>query len=146
MLKYRHTTADDLSKIEEWIAADPAHAGVMKGADFVLVPNAEGEVPKGRQCIVVSDNDGIVFFVNLKQTLIMEVQFPPAPKENTINFNRHRIRIAHATKEMVGYFCFAAHKLGNHAMFFQSVSNSLIAFCEKHLGFRKTEDFYKVDL
>ena len=41
MLKYRHTTIEDLPQIEEWIAADPAHAGTMKGSDFVLIPNAQ---------------------------------------------------------------------------------------------------------
>ena len=47
MLKYRHTTVEDLPQIEEWIAADSAHAGVMKGSDFVLIPDADGNRRKG---------------------------------------------------------------------------------------------------
>ena len=146
MLKYRHTTIDDLPKIEEWIAADPAHAGTMKGSDFVLIPNADGEIEKGRQCIEVRDEDGVVFYVHLKQALIMEVQFPPVAKDKTINSNRQKIRVARSTKEMVEFFCFAAKKLGYYTMFYQSVSEHLIAFCEKHLGFRKADDFHKVEL
>jgi hypothetical protein len=146
MLKYRHTTVEDLPKIEEWIAADPAHAGVMKGTDFVLIPDEAGELPKGRQCIEVQDDEGILFYINLKQAMIMEVQFPPDPKDKTINSNRHKIRIARATKEMVQYFCFAAKKLGYYTMFYESVSASLTAFCEKHLGFRKADNFHKAEL
>ena len=146
MLKYRHTTIDDLPKIEEWIAADPAHAGTMKGSDFVLIPNADGEIEKGRQCIEVRDEDGVVFYVHLKQAMIMEVQFPPVVKEKTINSARQKIRVARSTKEMVEFFCFAAKKLGYYTMFYQSVSEHLIAFGEKHLGFQKADNFHKVEL
>lgn len=146
MLKYRHTTVEDLPQIEQWIAADPAHASVMKGSDFVLIPDAEGNPPKGRQCIEVSDEDGVVFYVHLKQAMIMEVQFPPVAKEKTINSNRQKIRVARSTKEVVEFFCFAAKKLGYYTMFYQSVSEHLIAFCEKHLGFQKADNFHKVEL
>jgi hypothetical protein len=143
MLKYRHTTVDDLHRIGEWVAADPAHAGVMKGSDFVLLPDAEGNLPKGRQCIEVQDENGTVFYVHLKQVLVMEVQFPPTP---IVDVRKHQVRIMRATREMVEYFCFASKKLGHHAMFFQSVSSPLIEFCKKHLGFQKADDFFKVDL
>jgi len=144
MLKYRHTTAEDLPKIEEWIAADAAHAGVMKGSDFVLLPDEEGKMPLGRQCIEVQDENGTVLYVHLKQALIMEVQFPPTPTDNTRR--PHQVRVMRAAKEMVEFFYVAGKKLGHCAMFFQSVSKNLIAFGESQLRFKKADDFFKADL
>ena len=37
MLRYKHTTLEDLPKIAEWIAADPAHKHVFKAEDFVVL-------------------------------------------------------------------------------------------------------------
>jgi hypothetical protein len=143
MLKYRHTTVDDLPKIEEWIAADPAHAGVMKGSDFVLIPDEKGDMPKGRQCIEVQDDNGVVFYVHLKQALILEVQFPPNPSTDV---RRHQIRSLRALEETVKYFKCAGAKLGHYVMFYQSISEGLVSFGEKYLGFRKASDFHKADL
>jgi len=111
MLTYRHTSIEDLPKIEEWISKDPSHAGVMKGSDFVLLPDENGEMPKGRQCIEVKDENGTVFFVHLKQALIMEVQFPPTPEDHTRR--AHQVRVMRSTEEMVNYFKFAGKKLGH---------------------------------
>lgn len=143
MLKYRHTTLEDLPRIEEWIAADPSHRNVMKASDFVLIPDEKtGELPKGRQCIEVQDDKGTILFVGLKQALILEVQFPPIEGDP----RAHKVRIARALEETVKYFCFAGKKLGHYVMFYESISSALIQFGEKYLGFRKADNFHKVDL
>lgn len=145
MLKYRHTTVEDIPKIDEWIAADPVHKDVMTGADFVLVPDENNHIPKGLQCIEVEDERGIVFYLRFKNALIVETQFPPATAPNAFGALKHELRIAKALKEAFGYFAASSKTLGYHAMFFNSVSASLIGFFNK-LGFQKVVDYFKVDL
>jgi len=140
LLKYRHTTNEDIPKIEEWMAADPFHAGVMKASDFVLAPDE-----KGSQCIEVQDDNGTVFYLRLRNALIVETQFPPAYKPETFGYLRQRVRIAKALKEAFAFFSQSSKNLGYHAMFFNSISESLIAFFEKH-GFVALKDHFKVDL
>jgi hypothetical protein len=143
MLKYRHTTLDDAPKIDEWIAADPAHADVMKSSDFILIPDEKTqELPKGRQCIEVQDAHGTIFYLAFRNALIVEAQFPPniltAPVEQ-------KVRLANGLKEALAYFMISSKKIGYYALLFNSVSESLIAFFEK-LGFSKLKDYFKVDL
>jgi hypothetical protein len=131
VLKYRHTTEADLPKIEAWMQLDPAHKDTMKPGDFVLGPDAAG-----MQCIEVADETGTVFFLKLTNALLVETQFPPDVSQ---------LRIARSLKEAFGYFSVASKNLGYHAMFFRSLSESLVAFFER-LGFKKLIDFYKADL
>ena len=145
MLKYRHTTLEDVPKIEEWIALDPAHAGKMTAADFVLLPDADGKITKGIQCIEVQDEKGVVFYLEFVNALIVKTQFPPVAADTEFGKAREQIRVARALKEAFGYFAIASKNLGYHAMLFDSVSESLVAFFEK-LGFKKLVDYFKADL
>lgn len=146
MLTYRHTTLEDLPKIDEWVAADPSHVGVMTGTDFILLPNEEtGEVPKGTQCIEVLDDKGTVFYLRFRNALIVETQFPPAAPSGTSAPLRQHVRVSKALKEAFAYFVVASKHLGYHAMLFDSVSELLIAFFEG-LGFKKLKNYFKADL
>lgn len=138
MLTYRHPTAEDIPKIDSWIAVDDAHTGLFKGSDFVLVPNEKNEIPKGVQCIEVSDSEGIIFYLKFKNALIVETQFPPASEVS-------HLRVARGLKQALSFFSVSSKSLGYHAMFFNSISESLIGFFER-LGFKKLTDFFKVDL
>lgn len=143
MLKYVHPTAEDIPKIAEWIAADTAHAGVMKAEDFVLLPDENGVIPQGVQCVEVQDDKGTVFYLRFRSALIVETQFPP--DKTGFGYLRERVRIARALKEALPYFSAGSKHLGFHAMFFNSVSESLIEFFEK-LGFSRLKDYFKVNL
>jgi hypothetical protein len=134
MLKYRHTSIEDLPKIAEWIAADPSHKDTFKAEDFVLVEE-DGKLSKGIQCIEVFDDVGPIFYLRFKNALIVETQFPPNPG----------LRVAKGLKEALAFFSVSSKKLGYHAMFFNSVSEGLISFFEK-LGFNKLKDYFKADL
>lgn len=138
MLRYKHPTSEDLPKLNEWVAADAAHKDQFRGDHFVLLPDDEGRVTPGIQCIEVLDDVGTVFYLKFTNALIVEAQFPPDSDEKNI-------RIASALKEAFGYFSFAMKKSSYHAMFFNSVSDSLIKFFEKH-GFKKLTDYFKADL
>ena len=139
MLKYRHPTAENIPKIDEWVAVDPVHAGVMKGSDFVLQADENGVMPKGIQCIEVSDENGVVFYLRFRNALIVETQFPPATD------GREKVRLARALKEALAFFMGSSRNLGYHALFFNSLSESLIQFFEK-FGFVRITDFFKVNL
>ena len=131
MLKYRHTTPEDIPKIDEWVSVDPVHKDTMKGSDFVL---AEGE--KGTQCIEVQDEAGAtIFYLRFRNALIVETQFPPESS----------LRTAKALKEALAFFMASSKKLGYHALFFNSMSEGLIRFFEK-LGFHRVRDYFKVEL
>ena len=148
MLHYKQTTLDDLPKIAEWIAADPAHAGVMKAEDFVLIADEKGEIPKGVQCIDVRDENGTVFYLRFRNALIVETQFPPEPEYHGTRdhaYLKHQIRLSRGLKEALGPFASATKALGFHALFFNSVSDSLISFFEK-LGFKSIKNYFKADL
>lgn len=139
MLKYRHPTAEDIPKLNKWVAADPVHKDTMKGSDFVLEADDKGNVPKGIQCIEVRDEKGVVFYLRFRNALVVETQFPPTTDR------REKVRIARALKEALAFFMGTSKGLGYHAMFFNSMSDTLIQFFEK-LGFSRIKDFFKVDL
>ena len=143
MLKYVHPTTNDIPKIAEWIAADPAHRDIMKAEDFVLLPDKDGVLPKGVQCVEVQDDKGTVFYLRFRNALIVETQFPP--DKTGFGYLRERVRIAKALKEAFAFFSVSTRNLGYHAMFFNSVSESLIQFFEK-LGFSRLKDHFKADL
>lgn len=145
MLHYKHTAVEDIPKIAEWVAADPAHKDIMKAEDFVLIANDKGDLPKGVQCVEVSDDNGVVFYLRFRNALIVETQFPPIESSTKFGPIRQRVRIAKSLKEALVYFMGTSRRLGYHAMFFNSVSDALILFFEK-LGFKKLTDHFKVDL
>jgi hypothetical protein len=145
MLKYRHTSVDDTQKIGEWVAADPSHKDIFKPEDFILLPDANGNIPKGIQCIEVQDEKGTVFYLRFRNALIVETQFAPTSDVRDFGYLRQQIRVSKALKEALAYFSVASKNLGYYAMFFNSVSESLINFFEK-LGFTRLTDYFKADL
>lgn len=140
MLKYRHTSAEDLPKLNEWVAADPTHKDLFTGEHFILKPDDHGV-----QCIEVLDDLGTVFYLKFTNALIVEAQFPEKMKLGTFGALRQQLRVSKGLKEALGFFMLSTKKLGYHALLFNSVSDSLVQFFEK-LGFSKLTDYFKVDL
>lgn len=138
-LTYRHPTIDDLPKLNEWVAADPDHNGKCDGSFFVLLPDKDGKVPRGIQCIEVLDEQGTVFFLKFTNALIVDAQFPPNVDAD------QKIRIAKALKDAFVYFSVSSKGLGYHELLFESISMSLTSFFSR-LGFRKAADFFRVNL
>lgn len=150
MLKYKHTTDADLPQIKEWMDADATHAGVMKPEDFIQ-PVTDGTRNDHTQCIEVRDEKGIIFYLRFRSAIIVDTQFAPNPRGGieglTVSFShvKQQLRVSRALKEALGYFSVSCKNLGYHAMFFNSVSDSLIGFFEK-LGFKRLTDYFKADL
>ncbi len=66
-LTLRPVTEDDHAMLAAWIEADPEHRGVSTVEFFA----------KGRDCWVLMDAEGPVFFLKLTQAIRMDVQFAP---------------------------------------------------------------------
>ncbi len=139
MLKYRHPTTEDISKIDAWVKVDSDHATKCDGSFFVELPNADGSKPKGVTCIEVQDDDGTIFYLKFRNAVIVDAQFSPETSET------ERLRLRKALSEAFGYFGAAFKNMGYHAMFFESTSDSLIKFFSR-FGFKKILDTFKVDL
>ena len=138
MLQYKHTTKEDIPKIDEWVQQDPDHKDKCTGSFFVLQPDEKGAIPKGMQCIEVRDDQGVVFYLKFTNALIVDTQFAPE-----IEVSKERVR--DALKEAFVMFSASSKNLGYHAMLFESTSASLIAFFNK-FKFRPLLNFFKVDL
>lgn len=134
MLKYRHPSAEDLPKLNEWVAADPDHASNITGEFFLLKPDE-----KGVQCIEVQDDAGTIFYLKFTNAVLIDAEFPPNADKET------RARVRKGLEEAFGYFHNTLKKLGYHAMLFDSVSPSLVRFFKK-LGFKRLTDFFRVAL
>jgi len=133
MLQYKHTTVEDIPKIDEWVKQDPDHVNKCNGSLFVLKPDE-----KGAQCIEVRDDEGVVFYLKFTNALIVDTQFGP---ESEVS----KDRVRDALKDAFVFFSASSKNLGYHAMLFESVSPSLIAFF-KRFGFKRLFDFFKVEL
>lgn len=139
MLKFEHSTVEDIPVINEWVKADPDHIAKCDGSFFVNVPRADGSIPKGIVCLKAQDENGTVFFLKFTNALIVDAQFPPT----TTDEEREKLRkdLGEAFVNLTLSF----KNLGYHAMFYESISTSLIRFFGR-FGFRRAVDYFKVGL
>jgi hypothetical protein len=120
MLKQRSVSEQDRTKLDEWIQADPDHAGRCK-ADFWL-PSDELRVRK----FMVQDEHGDIFCVRAENILRLHIQFAPDKKRTAVAISEFTPIIAHGAK-----------KEGYKQLIFESVFEPLIKFLEKR-GFRSS--------
>lgn len=135
MLKYRHTSPENLPQLDQWVAEDSVHKDQFTGSHFIL---PEEKAPKGVQCIEISDEQGILFYLKLTNAVLVEAQFPPKDEVTPE-------RIRRGLREAFGFFSHRLREMGYHAMLFDSVSKSLIRFFEG-FGFKRIPDFFRVSL
>jgi hypothetical protein len=127
MLKSRSVTEKDRTKLEEWIAADPDHAGRCK-PEFWLAPEN-----KVRQ-FMIQDEQGDLFCVRAENILRLHIQFSPDRK-----------RTAKAIEEFTPTIASGAKREGYKQLIFESVFQPLIHFLNKR-GFRASKDEFIYDL
>lgn len=140
-MNYRKTTADDLERLNRWIALDPAHKDVITGSFFVPQPadtEESKDANKGIAYVTVEDDDGAVFYLRLENCTRVYAQFPPDEEKND-----HRL-----TRALKHAFVFIAKKtkeLGSHEMLFDSVSDTLVGFF-KRFHFEELKNTFQVKL
>lgn len=121
----RPTRYDDRDLAEEWNAADPDHCNTTD-PDFWL------EQRPGIESYLLEDAAGPIFFFKMERRAAdqveVHIQFPPGDRNNKVRILAglssgyewlERILILHAVRTVT----------------FTSQSPSLIAFCERRLGF-----------
>jgi hypothetical protein len=111
----------DQAVLANWIARDPAHSGVMT-PEFYMSEDA--------QCLVYEAFDGLKYlpalYIRLEpvsaERVRAYVQFPPWKNP------RDLVRAFRIVKETLA-------KAGFHELVFDSVSPTLVRFCQRRMGF-----------
>jgi len=125
-LTLRALNESDRATIAQWMAADEFHKEFSPDIFY------QGAT----ETIVFEDARGPILFVNLSRALRAFVQFAPNEAERT------RVALPEAFAFVKG----EARKTLFREMLFESVAPALIAFCKKHLGFRKSPNEFKAYL
>lgn len=137
-LNHREVTEQDKEQLEKWVAADPAHCGLLTADFWIPTRDADGNKTPGTKCFSVEDENGVAFYLRLDNVMRVYVQFPP-------DSERDSERIKKALEESFSTIAGNAHKLGYKEMIFNSVSKSLIRFFKK-FGFKELQDTFQVEL
>jgi hypothetical protein len=139
VLTYTHPSKEDLPQLDSWVASDPDHVGKSNGKYWINEPDKDGNVAKGVQCVKVTDDKGVVFYLKFTNTIMVDAQFSPDTSEE------EKERIRKGLKEAFQFFYQALKKQGYHAMLFDSVSPTLVRFFGR-FGFKRLTNFFKVGL
>lgn len=136
-LKLRPVSADDYQQLEEWIAADPAHASLFV-PDFFLgnKVDANGEIaPDPRAtCYAIEDDKGTVFYIRLSRIARVHIQFAPARELSEAR--RNIIALAQG----MSFLEVPLSRAGAEEWIFSSFSPGLRKLAERSLGFRSSPD------
>jgi hypothetical protein len=132
-MRYRKTSAEDLARLNEWVAVDPAHKDVITGSFFA--PSGDH---KGVTYMTVEDEQGAVFYLRLENALRVYAQFPPGEEKNNM-------RLTIALKHAFIFVSRWAEGNGYHEMLFDSMSNKLINLF-KRFKFQELANTFQVKL
>ena len=113
--------ARDRALFEQWMKSDPFHWHTSPES-FLR--------PEGRQFLVLEDDDGVVLFMRVEKIVRLDFQFNPERDRRNIKRTGDGLQWLNI---WLGQVC---RKEGFRSVIFNSVSEKLIAFCKKRLGFR----------
>lgn len=122
----RNILASDTPIIDEWITLDPAHSARGMTAKFFHQPDSLS--------FAIEDARGPVMFVRIDPldacSVRMHIQFDERERRRTV------LALARAFPDVRERL----HDSGTRYVFFDSVSEPLIRFCEKRFGFVRLAD------
>lgn len=128
---------EDYAALEEWIAADPAHASLFV-PDFFLGReiNAQGEIaPDPRAtCYALEDENGTAFYIRLSRAARVHIQFPPQGEKTNAR------RTALALLRGMAFLEVALSRAGAEEWIFSSFNPGLRRLAERALGFHASQD------
>lgn len=78
--KLREVTEADYPALEQWIAADPAHAAFFEPDFFLgrtIGKNGEIEDDSRATCYALEDESGVLFYIRMQRAARVFIQFPP---------------------------------------------------------------------
>ena len=132
-LKLREVGEEDYARLEEWIAADPAHASLFE-PDFVLgrEVNGEGELAADPRatCYAIEDKAGTVFYVRLSRAARVHIQFAPQ-RERSVT----PLRTAKALQRGMAFLEVMLSRAGAAEWIFETQNGQLEKLADTLLGF-----------
>jgi hypothetical protein len=136
-LKLRPVTEDDYARLEEWIAADPAHASLLE-PDFFLgrEVNQAGELaPDPRaSCYALEDSEGTVFYIRLSRAARVHIQFAPEAQRKG-----KALETATALQRGMAFLEVGLSRAGAAEWIFSTESQGLKSVAKRLLGFSESK-------
>lgn len=136
-MKFRAVTEEDRARLEEWIAADPAHASLFEPEFFMgRAVNGNGEVGEDSRatCCALEDEKGTVFYVRLSRAARVHIQFAPWSAEEG-----ERRRAAAGLVKGMAFLESLLGQVGTEEWIFQTESPKLKRMAERSLGFTESK-------
>ena len=126
--KLRAPGPQDRARLEEWIAADPVHAGLMT-PEFFMGRNEDGSADERPTCLVMEDGQGEVFYIRISRAARVNIQFGEAADEEA------RTRTREALLKGMAYLEATLAKAGVEEWVFETESPGLKALARRRMGF-----------
>ena len=124
----REIEHEDGARLDQWIAADPVHAGVLD-PEFFADPRVTA--------LVLEDRRGPLMFIRLARSTRVHIQFPPEPREKGIQeLIRHRKQLRNALIKGMAFLEVGLGRAGSSEWIFESRSDNLRRLVEKRMGFQ----------
>lgn len=118
----------DRERIENWIAADPVHAGLFN-FDFFMDPRITG--------LVIEDAEGPLMFVRLSRSSRVHIQFPPeGDLMDARAVHQQRQTVTNALILGMAFLEACLIDVNCCEWIFESESDSLRALVQKRMGFQ----------
>jgi hypothetical protein len=139
----RELDESDYKQLEEWIAADPAHAGLLDPEFFMgQAVNREGVLAEDPRVTVfaLQDRKNTLMYIRLTRASRVQIQFPPSPKpdgsrEGFTAMHRHRKQITNALIKGMAFLEVGLAQAGATEWIFETESHSLKLMVERRMGF-----------
>lgn len=135
MINFSPSTLIDLEQLTEWISHDPYHFHL--GQPEWWLTGAEGSLLS----FCLMDGKGPVAYVRLDEgdDIRIHTQFAP---ETVVSKRRLVVGMIQAVRALIGLY----KDTSARGLVFNSINPSLIAFMDKHLGFKSVgNDDYRLD-
>ena len=136
-LALREVTEADYPRLEEWIAADPAHASLFE-PDFFLGrevgKSGEPAADPRATCYALEDAAGEIFFIRLERAARVYIQFAPA-RERAVA----PLRTGRALARGMAFLEAALARAGASEWVFSTENSALGKLAERVLGFHSSK-------
>lgn len=136
-LKLREVDEQDYARLEEWIAADPAHASLFE-PDFFLgrevTESGELAADPRATCYALEDGAGAIFFIRIERAARVYIQFAPQPERSATP-----LRTAKGLVKGMAFLEVGLARAGASEWVFETQNSSLKKLAETVLGFHSSK-------
>lgn len=133
---FRSVDESDRVRLTDWIAWDPAHAGVMSAEFFMgLRRNPEGKLIRDSRptCLALEDSGGLLFYIRVSRAARTYIQFSPDNSKN-------RGRVSLGLLKGMAFLEVGLGHAGVEQWIFETRETRLKKLAGLRLGFRESPD------